>query len=45
MKAAAFVLMTGSLRKILDVLGLAAKTAQIVRQDLFWAFLYEGRGY
>lgn len=38
MKAAAVVLMTGSLARIPDVFALAQKTIQIVRQNLFWAF-------
>jgi cation transport ATPase len=44
MKAAAVVLMTGSLRKILEVIDLASKTLRIVRQNLFWAFLYNAVG-
>ena len=44
MKAAAVVLMTGSLRKILEVFALAARTLRIVRQNLFWAFLYNAVG-
>src|SRR4051812_34483758 len=40
MKAAAVVLMTGSLARIPDVFALAQKTIQIVRQNLFWAFFY-----
>jgi len=44
MKAAAVVLMTGSLRKILEVFDLAAQTLRIVRQNLFWAFLYNAVG-
>ncbi len=44
MKAAAVVLMTGSLRKILEVFDLAARTLRIVRQNLFWAFLYNAVG-
>jgi P-type E1-E2 ATPase len=44
MKAAAVVLMTSSLRKVLDVFSLAARTLRIVRQNLFWAFLYNVLG-
>jgi heavy metal translocating P-type ATPase len=44
MKAAAVVLMTGSLRKILEVFDLAARTLRVVRQNLFWAFLYNTVG-
>lgn len=40
MKAAAVVLMTTSLRRVVDVFDLAARTWRIVRQNLFWAFLY-----
>jgi P-type E1-E2 ATPase len=40
MKAAAVVLMTSSLAKVLEVFSLAARTLRIVRQNLFWAFLY-----
>jgi heavy metal translocating P-type ATPase len=44
MKAAAVVLMTSSLRKIPEVFSLAARTLRVVRQNLFWAFLYNGVG-
>lgn len=40
MKAAAVVLVNGSLGRITDVLALSKKTFRIVRQNLFWAFLY-----
>lgn len=40
MKAAAVVLMTNSLRRVVDVFDLAQRTWRIVRQNLFWAFLY-----
>ena len=40
MQAAAVVLVTPSLRKIPAVFDLAARTIRIVRQNLFWAFLY-----
>jgi heavy metal translocating P-type ATPase len=40
MKAATVVLTTSSLGKIPDVFWLAARTLRIVRQNLFWAFLY-----
>lgn len=44
MKAAAVVLMNGSLRKTLDVFDLSEKTMRIVRQNLFWAFFYNSFG-
>jgi len=34
------VLMTSSLSKVLEVFSLAGRTLRIVRQNLFWAFLY-----
>ncbi len=40
MKAAAVVLMTDSLDRVLWVFRLAQKTMRIVRQNLFWAFFY-----
>ena len=44
MKAAAVVLMSNSLGKLLDVFDLANKTWRIVRQNLFWAFFYNTLG-
>ncbi len=44
MKAAAVVLMNGSLRKILDVFDLSQQTMRVVRQNLFWAFFYNTVG-
>lgn len=44
MKAAAVVLMSNSLNKLLDVFDLANKTWRIVRQNLFWAFFYNTLG-
>ena len=44
MKAAAVVLMGGSLHKILDVFDLSRKTIRVVRQNLFWAFFYNTAG-
>jgi len=44
MKAAAVVLMNGSLRKTLDVFDLSQKTMRVVRQNLFWAFFYNTLG-
>ncbi|MBK7704620.1 MAG: heavy metal translocating P-type ATPase [Acidobacteria bacterium] len=44
MKAADIVLMGDSLRKMLDVFDLSAKTRRIVRQNLFWAFFYNTLG-
>jgi len=43
-KAAAVVLMNGSLRKILDVFDLSQQTMRVVRQNLFWAFFYNTVG-
>ena len=40
MGAAPVVLVSGSLSKIEDAFCLAAKTAHVVRQNLFWAFVY-----
>jgi heavy metal translocating P-type ATPase len=44
MKAAAVVLMNNDLSKLLDVLDLAERTFRVVRQNLFWAFLYNTAG-
>jgi P-type Cu2+ transporter len=44
MKAAAVVIMSGSISKVLDIFGLAGKTIRIVRQNLFWAFFYNVLG-
>ncbi|HZQ71237.1 MAG TPA: heavy metal translocating P-type ATPase [Terriglobales bacterium] len=44
MKAAAVVLMSGSVCKVLDILELAQRTMRIVRQNLFWAFFYNSIG-
>lgn len=44
MKAAAVILMNGSLPKILDVLDLSNQTMRVVRQNLFWAFFYNSLG-
>ena len=44
MKAAAVVLMNGSLEKIPAVLDLARKTMRVIRQNLFWAFFYNTLG-
>lgn len=44
MQAAAVVLMSGSLDKILDVLQLSQRTMRVVRQNLFWAFVYNTVG-
>jgi P-type E1-E2 ATPase len=44
MKAAAVVLMNGSLHKTLDVFNLSQRTMRIVRQNLFWAFFYNTIG-
>jgi P-type E1-E2 ATPase len=39
-KTAALVLMTNDLKKILDAINLSSRTLTIIRQNLFWAFLY-----
>lgn len=44
MKAAAIVLMSNSLSKLLDIFDLAGKTWRVVRQNLFWAFIYNTLG-
>ena len=44
MKAAAVVLMNGTLEKIPAVLDLARKTMRVIRQNLFWAFFYNTLG-
>jgi len=44
MQAAAVVLTTGSLRKIIEMLDLSQKAFHIMRQNLFWAFFYNGAG-
>ena len=44
MKAAAVVLMNGSLEKIVDIFDLSQKTMRVVRQNLFWAFFYNSIG-
>jgi cation transport ATPase len=44
MKAAAIVLMSNSLGKVLEAFLLANKTWRVVRQNLFWAFFYNTLG-
>jgi P-type E1-E2 ATPase len=44
MNAAPIVLVSGSLAKVEEVFRLAAKTTQVVRQNLFWAFFYNAVG-
>jgi len=44
MKAAAVVLMKGSLNRIPEIFALASKTIRIVRQNLFWAFFFNAIG-
>jgi len=44
MKAAAIVLMSNSLGKLLEVFDLANRTWRIIRQNLFWAFFYNTLG-
>jgi len=38
------VLMSGSLVRVVDAFALSETTWRIVRQNLFWAFLYNGIG-
>ena len=44
MRAAAVILMSGSLLKILDVFDLSTQTMRVVRQNLFGAFFYNSLG-
>ncbi len=44
MKAAAVVLMKSSLREIPKILDLSAAAMRVVKQNLFWAFLYNTLG-
>jgi len=44
MKAAAVVLMNGTLDKIPAILDLSRKTMRVIRQNLFWAFFYNVLG-
>jgi len=44
MKAAAVVLMKNSLAGIPEIFALSAKTIEVVHQNLFWAFFYNGVG-
>jgi len=44
MEAAAVVLVSGSLRKIVDVFDLSRRTMRVVQQNLFWAFFYNTVG-
>ncbi|HUJ22709.1 MAG TPA: heavy metal translocating P-type ATPase [Bryobacteraceae bacterium] len=44
MKAAPVVITGGSLLAVLEVFDLAHKTLRVVRQNLFWAFLYNTAG-
>ena len=44
MKAAAVVLMNGTLEKIPAILDLSRKTMRVIRQNLFWAFFYNVLG-
>ena len=44
MKAAAVILMNGCLLKTLEILDLSHTTMRVVRQNLFWAFFYNGIG-
>ena len=43
-KTAEIVLMNGSLSTILEIFDLSSKTIRVVRQNLFWAFFYNGIG-
>jgi len=44
MSAAPVVLVSGSLARVEAAFRLAAKTTRVVRQNLFWAFIYNGLG-
>ena len=44
MRAASLVLMRDDLFRILDAFDLSSKTLRIIKQNLFWAFLYNGIG-
>ncbi len=44
MKAASMVLMSDDLHKILEAFDLSRKTMAVVRQNLFWAFVYNSIG-
>ncbi|UCF35751.1 MAG: heavy metal translocating P-type ATPase [Acidobacteriota bacterium] len=44
MKAASIVLMKDDLSLILDTIHLARRTQRVIRQNLFWAFLYNSIG-
>jgi len=44
MKAASMVLMSGDLHKILEAFDLSRKTMAVVRQNLYWAFVYNAVG-
>jgi len=44
MKAAAIVLMNGSLHTISQCFSLSQRTLRVVKQNLFWAFLYNSVG-
>jgi heavy metal translocating P-type ATPase len=44
MKAASMVLMSDDLNKIVDAFDLSRRTLSVVRQNLFWAFIYNTIG-
>jgi P-type Cu2+ transporter len=44
MRAAAVILMNGSILKVADIFDLASRTMRVVRQNLFWAFFYNSVG-
>lgn len=44
MRAAAVILMNGSILKVLDVFDLSSRTMRVVHQNLFWAFFYNSLG-
>ncbi|HVN22144.1 MAG TPA: ATPase P, partial [Dongiaceae bacterium] len=44
MRAAAVVLMNGSLLKVVDVFEFSNRTMRVIRQNLFWAFFYNSIG-
>jgi cation transport ATPase len=44
MRASAMVLMSNSLGKVIEAFDLSYKAWRVVRQNLFWAFLYNSVG-
>jgi P-type E1-E2 ATPase len=44
MQAAPVVLMTNSLARVLEVFDLSRQTLRVIRQNLFWAFVFNATG-